>query len=122
MAAGKPPGRPAMLRPALLLALVALTAAAQGPGAELKRLRVLIVMDTLSDLEDSLVIDRSRVRGLIEGNTPKGRATIDVLDGKKATADHVLKALRDLKAGPDEGLLVYFGGHGAIDVKKGHYL
>ncbi|MGL4550227.1 MAG: caspase family protein [Gemmataceae bacterium] len=109
------------MRPALLLLAIGLAAQAQGPGTELKRLRVLVVMDTDSNLEESLVIDRENVRGLFLDKIPKARATIDVLDGKKATPANVLKYYRELKTGPDEGLLCFFGGHGAIDVKRGHY-
>lgn len=61
---------------------------------------------------------------LIDGFRGRGNLiTIDVLDGRRATPQNVLKHYRDLRSRTDETLLFYYFGHGAIDPRsKEHYL
>lgn len=115
------------MRPVHLIVLLLIgTSAAQAAGPrrepELRRLRVLLVLDSHSDLRDSLLRDYARLREMLSATMPKGRYTLDVLGAKNATRQKVLAHYRDLKTGPDEGLLCFFGGHGATDRRHGHYL
>src|SRR5436190_7515001 len=110
----------------LLLALLAAgLATGTAPGAEppaLKKLRILMVFDTSDkDLAPSLKIDDWRMRRLVKKTIPESMRTLDVLTGKDVTADKIFDYYKKLKTGADEGLLFFYGGHGAIDPKKGHY-
>jgi hypothetical protein len=109
---------------ALLAALIAASALAQGrPGSgELRRVRVLVIADTDSDLATSVKIDLARIRALFAVHVPKSRYTLDVLDGKKVTRQNVLDYYRNLKPARDEAVVCFFAGHGAIDKRRGHYL
>jgi hypothetical protein len=113
-------------RPVLLVAfLLATVVVAQKPAipaGELKKLRVLVVLDTVSNLERQLRVDEGRLVGLLADNVPPERLDVKVLKDRKATRAEVLKYYRTLKTGPDEALFFFYGGHGAIDPKKGHYL
>jgi hypothetical protein len=122
-----------MPRPVLLslTALVALVVPALAPAAradghaqprELKVLRVLLVIDSDSNLADSVRRDRDNLQGALESNIPEGRRKIDVLEGKKVTREEILRYYRDLKVGPDDALLFFYAGHGATDPKLGHCL
>src|SRR5262245_11471627 len=112
---------------ALMLLAGAPAAPAQAPRvsppAELKKLHVLMVFDTKDErLEPSLVIDEKRLTQLWANTMPKERYSLTVLKGAKVTPQAILEHYRKLKLGPSEGALFVYGGHGAIDPKKGHYL
>ncbi|HKI35994.1 MAG TPA: caspase family protein [Gemmataceae bacterium] len=91
------------------------------PGPrELKTLRALLVLDTNSNLAASIEHDRKNMKVLLEEYVPAERRRIDYLEGAKVTREQVLKYYRDLKAGPDEALLFFYAGHGAIDANGAH--
>jgi hypothetical protein len=110
---------------ALIAASLATPASATSPAGdppkvrELKVLRALLVIDTKSDLADSVAHDRNNMKSLLEDHVPAERRTIDLLVGTKVTREEILKYYRDLKTGPDEALLFFYAGHGAIDPKLG---
>jgi len=89
---------------------------------ELKMLRVLLVTDTGSDLGPSVTHDREHVKRVLEDQVPEDRRKIDCLEGSKVTLENIRKYYRDLETGPDEALLFFYAGHGAIDPKLGHCL
>lgn len=89
---------------------------------ELKRLRVLLVFDTDSNLQKQLEIDKFNLVGLFRQNVPASRLSLTVLEGDKARRGEILRYYRTLETGPDEALLCFYGGHGATDPEKGHYL
>ncbi|HKI33003.1 MAG TPA: caspase family protein [Gemmataceae bacterium] len=90
---------------------------------ELKMLRVLLVIDNL-DVNQAAGVDHdaNQMADLLAGHIPDARLQIDRLDGRKVSRENILKYYRNLKAGPDEALLFFYAGHGAIDPKLGHCL
>jgi hypothetical protein len=93
------------------------------PPAELKKLHVLMAFDTKDErLEPSLAVDEQRMTRLWANAIPKERYSLTVLRGDKVTPQAILGHFRKLKLGPSEGALFFYGGHGAIDPAKGHYL
>ena len=105
-----------------LAGATAVRAQERAPTGELRLLRVLVVLDTSnSNLHDCLKVDEWRLRHTLTQTIPKGRYELRVLSGKEARAEEVLSYYRKLKTGPDEGLLFFYGGHGAIDPKKGPF-
>jgi len=97
-------------------------AAAQTPPPELRKVHALLVIDTLSDLGESVKVDGERIDHLLSNMLPKDRAEILVLTGKDVNANAILSYFRGLKAGPDDALFFYYAGHGATDPQKGHFL
>jgi hypothetical protein len=92
------------------------------PG-ELKLLRALVVIGNAdSKLAPSVEQDRKNMKVLLEEHLPADRRRIDYLDGNRVTREEILKYYRNLKTGPDEALLFFYAGHGAIDPKLGHCL
>jgi hypothetical protein len=104
---------------AVLLGARAATAAPPRPSPppELKRLRVLLVLDTNSDLGWQEEVNEDRVRQVLEMNVPAKLLEIKRLRGRDATREKVLAHYRGLKTGPDEALLFYYGGRGGLDPK-----
>jgi hypothetical protein len=94
----------------------------QAAPPELKRIHVLVALDTTSDLKDELVIDRHRLVRLLHHGIPADRLDLKFLTGAKLTPASVLAHYQHLRISPDEGLVFFYGGHGAMDPKKGHYL
>lgn len=111
----------------LLAALVLLVGIGSTPAATpapLKKLHILMVFDTNDeDLIYSLKVDEWRMERLIHKNIPASLFNLKVLKGKDVTADKILAYYKNLKVKPDEGLLFFYGGHGAIDPRAniGHY-
>src|SRR5712692_4115135 len=103
------------------LAFAPTGSAGADPQPELARLRVLLVVDTNSTLKDSVESDRERLRHMLVEAIPPSRRSITVLDGDKVTKANILGSIRSLKTGPDEALLFYYCGHGAMDPQKGRY-
>jgi hypothetical protein len=103
-------------------ALLASSAVKAAPPPELKKLHVLMVIDTSSDLVDSLKIDTRRMTQLLETHIPADRCTRTVLHGKDATSEKILDHYARLRVSPSEGLLFFYAGHGATDDKVGHCL
>lgn len=93
------------------------------PPPELKKLHILMVFDTNDErLASSLLIDEKRLGRLWASTIPATRHTARVLTGKEVTATAIMDHYRKLKLGQDEGVLFFYGGHGAADPKKGNYL
>jgi Caspase domain len=93
-------------------------------ATELKTIHVLVAFDTDSDLVDSLKIDLSRIKWLLADSIPPSRYEFKELTGSHLTRANLLAYYNDpaLKVGPDVGLVFFYGGHGAVDPKHGHYL
>jgi hypothetical protein len=118
--------RRATVHPLAVFVALALVPAARADDParrpELKTVRALLVIDTDSNLVDSVKRDRENMRILLKEHIPDDRCKVDVLEGKKVTRDDILRYYRDLKTGPDEALLFFYAGHGCIDPKLGHCL
>src|SRR5947207_4321060 len=100
-------------------ALIALAPAARADDApELKRLRALIVVDTKSNLAESVHEDGERVEKLLHDNVPANRYTLKVLKGDDVSEAKILDFYKNLKTGPDEALFFFYAGHGAYDYAK----
>jgi hypothetical protein len=104
------------------LSLAAGTVTHAGPAPELRKVHALLVVDTLSDLGESVKIDGQRIDRLLSGNLPRDRVEIRILTGKDVNADAILAYYRDLKVGRDDALFFYYAGHGATDPQGGHFL
>jgi hypothetical protein len=92
------------------------------PLAELRRLRVLLVFDTQSELKDQLALDKQQIRRALVEAIPAPRLELTTLTGRQATREKILAHYRNLRTSADEGLVFFYGGQGATDPKKGHYL
>lgn len=103
-------------------AVLGWTAASAAPPLELRKVYALLVVDTLSDLGESVKVDGERIDHLLSNMLPKDRAEIVVLTGKDVNANAILSYFRGLKVGRDDALFFYYAGHGAIDPQKGHFL
>src|SRR5262249_17060179 len=108
-----------------LLALAVLLALAGGRASaapELKKVRILLVFDTTSDLNDQLVKDEKRIGRLLRTHLPAARVEVRTLRGREATREKILSHYRNLRTSAEEGLVFFYGGHGAMDPRKGHFL
>jgi hypothetical protein len=121
--------RPNLRRLAALVALalpslVPAARAADGPAQprELKTVRALLVIDTDSNLVESVKHDRENMRILLKEHIPEDRCKVDVLEGTRVTREEILRYYRDLRTGPDEALLFFYAGHGCIDPQLGQCL
>jgi hypothetical protein len=100
-----------------------LAVAAAGPARAAdpaRKLHVLLAIDTASNLRDSVLIDQRRMERLFRCNVPADRLSISTLTGPNLTTAGVLAHYRGLKVGPDDALLFFYAGHGAMDPEKGH--
>jgi hypothetical protein len=90
---------------------------------ELKKLHVLMVFDTNDKLlSNSLAIDERRLKLFLKTNIPQDRYSLTIIKGDDVTPDAILNHYRDLKLASGEGLLFFYGGHGATDPEtKQHY-
>jgi hypothetical protein len=112
--------------------LVALAALAPGGRAaaaaplhpELKKLHVLVVVDTYDAGAKRLgmLLDQDNVVSFMRRTVPAERLSITTLEGRAVTRGNILGYYEGLEVGPDEGLLFYYSGHGATDRAKGHAL
>jgi hypothetical protein len=97
-----------------------------GSTAELKKLHVILVFDTgAADLALGLRVDQTRVRNLLVQNIPGSRLDMDkshLFEGKQVTREEILKAVRKLEVGPEDGILFYYGGHGGRTPDGKHFL
>ncbi|MGL4553023.1 MAG: caspase family protein [Gemmataceae bacterium] len=107
-----------------LMAVVATTRAA--PPEELRKVHILMAFDTAdADLGPSLVSDQKRMTKLWQSTIPSDRCSVTVLSAKKdVTGEKIFDYYKKLrgKVSPKDGLVFYFGGHGAINDKLGHVL
>src|SRR5271157_6059704 len=92
------------------------------PPPELRTVHALLVIDTLSDLGESVKVDGERIDHLLSNKLPRDRAEILVLTGKDVNTNAILSHFRSLKIGRDDVLFFYYAGHGATDPQKGHFL
>jgi hypothetical protein len=93
-----------------------------GAAEELQKLHVVLVFDTKSDLKKQLVVDKRRIENLLKQNIPGKRFQTTTFTGSQVTRAKILAHLKGLKVGSNEGLLFFYGGHGALDPKtRGHY-
>ena len=106
----------------LLSAVLGWTAASAAPHPELRKVHALLVVDTLSDLGESVKVDGERIDHLLSNNCRKTGPRSGVLTGKDVNADAILSYYRGLKVGRDDALFFYYAGHGATDPQKGHFL
>src|SRR5262245_59708880 len=112
------------MRAAALLLMAALPFPSRA-APELKKLHVLLAFDTAdAGLGKGLEIDQRRVTKLLQGAIPAARYEVTALTGKGLTGEALFENIRGMrtKVTPRDGLLFYFGGHGAITVKHGHVL
>jgi PDZ domain/Caspase domain len=101
---------------ALTLVLIGTTTT---PAAvrELKTLHVLLVLDTNDEkVGDSAARDGENMSELLNSGIPRERLRLTILNGNRATADSVRAYYRQVNAGPEDGMLFYFSGHGATDM------
>lgn len=119
------------MRPSIqivVLILVSLTPAAPlwAQGDASTRVRALLVIDTHAEnLGDYPRIVGEKMKNLLRDGFQGHRnlLTIDVIEGRAATPQSVLNYYRLLQSSPDETLLFYYFGHGAIDPRsQEHYL
>lgn len=90
--------------------------------AELKRVRALLVIDTNSNLKESVSIDKGRMEYLFARGIPRDRFELKTLEGNSVTPENILDFFRTVKTSATEALLFYYAGHGAYDPEKGHCL
>src|SRR5262249_25226817 len=96
--------------------------AASAQGRDLKKLHVLLIIDTnAKGIGDSVRVDLGTVQGMLE-LLPKNKVATTVLQGGEVTRKRVLDYYARLQAGSDDALFCYCPGHGGTDPAKGHYL
>lgn len=86
---------------------------------ELKRLRVLMLIDTNDKLATNFTVSERFMKAILSNGIPASRLDITVLRGDDATPRKVLDYYRNLQTGPEEAVLFYYAGHGAIDRARG---
>src|SRR5262245_18379842 len=106
------------------LAVTALVVAPEAlrDNEEVRELHILMVIDSDRNLGNSVRADQKHMRQLIESTIPPARRSLTVLSGKQATRERIIAHYRSLSAGPEDGLVIYFSGHGATDAGKGHFI
>ena len=104
------------------LALIIPAAAASAEPPELKKLHVLMVIDTNTNLKESITVDKERMELFLRHTIPPDRYDLKMLTGDEVTDKAVLDYYQKLQTNASEGLLFYYAGHGATDKDKGHFL
>jgi hypothetical protein len=91
---------------------------------ELKKLHVLVVVDTYDARAKRLgmLLDQDNVVSFLRRTVPADRLSVTIMEGRDVTRSNVLGYYESLEVGPEDGLLFYYSGHGAIDRQKGHAL
>lgn len=91
-------------------------------GTELTRLHILMVFDTnAKELANSLHLDQERLVELWEDTIPSDRYKLTILRGKEVNKAAILQYYRRLQVTRGEGLVFYYGGHGATDKRTGEH-
>jgi hypothetical protein len=85
---------------------------------ELRKLHVLVVLDTDSELRKQLEIDEVRLTRCLKERIPADRYALRVLKGADVTRDRILGACKDLKVGRNDGVLFFYGGPGGLGPQK----
>jgi hypothetical protein len=115
-----------LMSPALLLSLWLVAPPPRPvvarPPAELRKLHVLVVLDTAGELRKQLEVDEIRLTRCLRERIPRDRYELKLLKGKEVTRERILKACRELKAGPDDGVLFYYAGAGGGGVRQSQLL
>src|SRR5436309_13791393 len=115
----------------LVLLLLAAAGSARGseaaPAAAGPRVHAVFVFDTQGRGIGPLVqMDRWNVLRTFHGGFrdagQEQRLVWQVLEGQDAHPRAVLQAIEGLRPAPEDTVLVYYAGHGAIDASSGHYL
>lgn len=97
-------------------------AQAPKPQPELKRLRVLMAIDTYAPrLQEIVPRDKALMLKMLEEGLPPNRYTLDILENGNDTPTKILHYYANLETGPDEALLFYYVGHGGM-TDKDHIL
>ncbi len=109
----------------LAVALAAVTGAgARGAQpAQLNKLYVIQVFDTNDDaLKLSLIQDEKRMSAFWASSIPAKKREVITLQGKEAIPGTISMTIRMLKKKitPNDGLVFFFGGHGALVTKGGN--
>jgi hypothetical protein len=100
-------------------------AAAAAPlHPELKKIHVLVVVDTYDAGAKALgmLLDQDNVVSFLRRTIPAERLSVTTLEGRAVTRGNILGYYEALEVGPDEGLFFYYSGHGATDRSRGHAL
>lgn len=106
----------ALLLTGILAFGLASSAGAQERKPELKRVRVLIVIDTNAPVIGKAVLaDKASFLRILKEGIPADRYTVDILEDKNAHPDKIIAYYSKLKTGPDEALLFCYSGHGGTD-------
>jgi hypothetical protein len=117
-----------------ILTLLFLAAACSARGSEAApdaavapRTHAVFVFDTRGQGIGSMVrMDRWNVLRTFHGGFrdagQERRLVWKVLEGQDAQPRAVLQAIEGLRPSPDDTVLVYYAGHGAIEASLGHYL
>lgn len=103
------------------LGLVPFHAPAAQPHPPLRKLHALLVIDSTSDLKQSVVEDGKHMTELLRAGLPGGHLDLTELRGADVTANNILTHFERLSSGPDEAILFYYAGHGATDPIRGPY-
>jgi hypothetical protein len=100
----------------ILAASGASPAFAQKRAKELDRIHVLVVVDTAEEnpvFREGGRSDRANWEKLLREGVPADRYTLKVLEGDNLQPNQIVDYFRDLKTGPNEGLVFFYTGHGA---------
>jgi Caspase domain len=92
----------------------------KGTLPDLKKLHALLVIDSTSNLKNSVVHDLRNIESILQCYIPERMCEITVLEGKDVTRQAILDYYRQVRTGPDETLLFYYAGHGKLDGKNRH--
>jgi hypothetical protein len=114
-----------MALPGLLAVLLVFPSGARARpdgGPELKKVHVLVVIDTLSNLAKELRVDERNFLNLFTRLVPANRYQVTVLKGSRVSPDSIHEYYRRLSVAPDEGVVCYYGGHGGRTIANRHYL
>jgi Caspase domain len=89
---------------------------------EQKRLLALLVIDTNSNLAESVACDLHTMECLLRNNIPEGRLEVKILKKDEVTREKILDHYKKLDVKPTDALLFFYAGHGATDPDLGHCL
>ena len=86
---------------------------------ESRRVKAILVIDTATKI-DALLGNLAIVRAMLAPLVAEGRCDVTVLQGQDATAGKLVEAIRSIGDASSDTVFVYYTGHGATDVGKGH--
>jgi hypothetical protein len=108
----------------VVLSLVCLIALAHGRAEAAEgRAHILIVADTDAENIGELTrVDGQMMLSLFTSRIPERSRTVKVLSSREATPDQIRAYFRRLESKSADTLLLFYSGHGAWDVGRGHLL